>query len=200
MNTSSKPPHGQSVKRTTDEMLCLDVLQLHRSDCLKPGKSGHHTWTRNGCQAGKINFLVTTDGVQLSYHQRQGADDWRHMAYLVPLECTACHLGGSRPWWLCPTSGCGRRVRMLFGDRMFACRHCHDLAYASTRESSSERTLRRAGKLRKRLGWDAGLLNPPQGRPKGMHWSTFLKLGGQVNCETKAAIGNLQKRLGLPAE
>lgn len=189
--------HGQPAKQTTDDMHCLDVLQLHRGGWLQPGKSGHHTWTSNGRHVGQISFQATEAGVQLSYRQRQGNDAWQSMAYLVPIEWTPCHLGGSRPWWRCPASNCGRRVRMLFGGRMFACRHCHDLAYASTRESSQDRTLRRAEKLRKRLGWEAGVLNPQQGRPKGMHWITYFRLGGQVNRETEIAIANLKRGLGL---
>lgn len=127
--------HGQPAKQTTDDMHCLDVLQLHRGGWLQLGKSGHHTWTSNGRHVGQISFQATEAGVQLSYRQRQGNDAWQSMAYLVPIEWTPCHLGGSRPWWRCPASNCGRRVRMLFGGRMFACRHCHDLARNRDRQS-----------------------------------------------------------------
>jgi hypothetical protein len=34
----------------------------------------------------------------------------------------------------------------------------------------------RADKLRKRLGWEAGILNGDGGKPKGMHWKTYQRL------------------------
>ena len=49
---------------------------------------------------------------------------------------TPCRLGGSRAWFICPAVGCGRRVAILYGGGIFACRHCYDLAYDSSRNSS----------------------------------------------------------------
>ncbi len=51
----------------------------------------------------------------------------------------------------------GRRVGKLYGPgRYFLCRHCYRLAHASQSENVSDRALRRANKIRKRLGGDAG--------------------------------------------
>lgn len=57
----------------------------------------------------------------------------------VYLDWTACHLGGQRPWFLCPTRGCGRRIANLYGGAIFACRHCYRLAYPSQRETPDDR-------------------------------------------------------------
>jgi hypothetical protein len=187
--------YGQCSKRTTDDMRGLDVRTLHRGDWLKPGAWGQWTWTCNGERSAWIEFRATTDGVVLSYRQRQPGGDWRDMEYLVRVEWTPCHYGGTRPWWLCPAAGCGRRVALLFGGAFFACRHCHRLAYASTRESEQDRAMRRADTLRKRLGWEHGILNGSGGKPKGMHWRTYFRLHQAVNDRMEAAFTHMDHML-----
>ncbi len=65
---------------------------------------------------------------------------------------------------------------MLYGSGIFACRHCHQLAYASAREDAGDRAMRRADRLRARLGWEPGILNGDGGKPKWMRWRTFDRL------------------------
>lgn len=85
---------------------------------------------------------------------------------VVRIVRTPCHLGGSRPWFSCPVVSCGRRVAILYGGGIFACRHCHRLAYGSSREDMSDRTMRRADRLRERLGWESGIANGHGEKPK----------------------------------
>ena len=59
---------------------------------------------------------------------------------------------------------------------LFACRRCHDLAYASQQETPLHRGLKQARKIRMRLGGGVDLLEPFAQRPKGMHRRTFLRL------------------------
>jgi hypothetical protein len=92
----------------------------------------------------------------------------------VEISFTKCRLGGSRAWWLCPN--CSRRVAVLFGWGRFECRECAKLSYQCQSESESDRALRRAEKLRKRLGWAPGVANPREGRPLGMHGAMYNKL------------------------
>ena len=73
--------------------------------------------------------------------------------------------------FICPAAGCGRRVAILYGGGIFACRHCHQLAYFSSREDAGDRAARRrAERLRARLGWEPGILNGEGGKPKWMRW------------------------------
>lgn len=89
---------------------------------------------------------------------------------------TDCALGGQRAWWLCPASGCGRRVAVLYGSSLYACRHCHHLAYSTQREQAHDRARSKADNICKRLGWEPGILNGDGAKPKGMHWRTFERL------------------------
>jgi hypothetical protein len=125
-----------------------------------------------------------SDCVILIYrHQRGG--DWKDKNYPVYLERTSCNYGGRRPWFLCPAKGCGRRVAVLYGGSIFACRHCHQLAYPNQREADYDRAARRVNKIRERLGWEQGIFNPKGWKkPKGMHWRTFKRL----NCEHDAYV------------
>ncbi|CZG10327.1 TPA: hypothetical protein JBE46_02375 [Legionella pneumophila subsp. pneumophila] len=77
------------------------------------------------------------------------------MRYPFLLNWTPCRFGGERPWFICPAKGCQRRVAILYSGSIYACRHCHQLAYTSQREADYDRALRQAEKIRGeiRLGY-----------------------------------------------
>ena len=103
------------------------------------------------------------------------------MAETVRIVRVARRFGGVRPYFICPgvVNGisCGRRVAKLHGcGHYFLCRHCHHLAYASQSEDGWDRSLRRANKIRQRLGGDPGMAAPFPSRPKGMWRRTYERL------------------------
>lgn len=164
------------TRSTTDEMRNIDVRRWAREGMLQPGYRGGWRWSRDGQQVASIQMCAETDRVILSYRHRTGSGDWKDERYPVFIERTACHLGGSRAWFLCPERGCGRRVAVLYGGAIFACRRCHQLAYDSTREDAGGRATRRADHIRMRLGWQPGILNSNGSKPKWMRWQTFHSL------------------------
>ena len=93
--------------------------------------------------------------------------------------------------------GCGRRVAVLYGGKVYACRHCHKLAYQTQREQPHDRAGSRADRIRKRLGWGAGILNMPGGKPKGKHWRTFERLQAAHDAHTNQALAGMAAKLGL---
>ena len=96
--------------------------------------------------------------------------------YAVAIQWTPCHYGGSRPWFVCPAKGCGRRVAILYGGSIFACRHCYQLAYPSQQESAAGRALHKAQAIRVKLGGTANLTHPFPLKPKHMHAATYEQL------------------------
>lgn len=63
---------------------------------------------------------------------------------------TACHLGGSRPWLVCPAPGCGRRTLALYIERVNSgpcCRTCAGFTYPCQRESKEQRQFRKRARL-----------------------------------------------------
>ena len=113
------------------------------------------------------------------YRHRRGGGDWQSEEYPVRLAHSPCHLGGFRKWFLCPARGCGRRVAVLYGGGIFACRDCHQLAYESQREKPHERALSRAQKLHVRLGGNGAVADGLPPKPKGMHWKTYRTLANR---------------------
>lgn len=165
-------------KDKVEEYRCLDVNQLHRAGCLAPGTSGGWLWMRDGERVADISLQSTGRALTLSFRFRRRGDDWQDVRQSVTLASTPCRFGGTRPWFICPgvVNGkrCGRRVAKLHaGGRYFLCRHCYRLAYASQSERAFDRLLRRANKLRTRLGGEPGTGALIARKPKSMHWKTY---------------------------
>lgn len=188
---------GRTGKDTTSDMQPLDIRRLQRDGMLTPGRSFGWRWLRNGEEVASIQMRTESDRVILNYRTRRRGGEWQQMDYPVYLEWTPCNLGGRRAWFRCPAQGCGRRVAILFGGSLFACRHCHNLAYECQRETDDDRAMRRADTIRRRLGWEAGIANPEGGKPKGMHWRTFDRLKAEYSAFANASWAGLAERLGL---
>jgi hypothetical protein len=182
-------------KDTTSDMHPLDIRRLQHDGLLTPGRVFGWHWTRNGKEVASIRIRAEADHVILDYRSLNDGGEWQPMNYPVTLEWTPCKLGGRRVWFLCP--GCGRRVAILFGGAIYACRHCHNLAYQCQREPDDDRAIRRAETLRRRLGWVAGIANPAGGKPKGMHWRTFARLQAEYAAFANASWAGMAERLGL---
>ena len=190
----------QGGGRCTDDMRPLDIRKIHRAGLLTPGRWFNWQWTCNDEVTATICLRVEVGRVVLNYrnqshHHNQG--EWESMNYPVQLDWTDCGFGGQRVWWRCPAVGCGRRVAVLHGGRVFACRQCHRLAYRSQREADHDRASRRADKLRDRLGWEPGILNGSGTKPKGMHWRTFERLQARHEAFVGVSLAGMARRLGI---
>ena len=150
----------QGGGRCTDDMRPLDVRKINRGGLLTPGRWFSWQWTCNEEVTATISLRVEADRVVLDYRNRSphhNGGEWEPMKYAVLLDWTPCTLRGQRVWWRCPAVGCGRRVALLFGGRVFACRLCHGLAYRSQRGTDDDRAIRRADTIR-----------PPHYQPPGL--------------------------------
>jgi hypothetical protein len=187
---------GQRGKDTTSDYRALDVRRLQRDGLLTPGRSFGWNWSRDGETVASIQVRAETDRIILNYRHKTGGSDWQEMDYPVRLDWTNCTLGGRRAWLLCPARGCGRRVALLYigGSGIFACRHCYKLAYASQRETTDDRAMRRAGKIREILGWEPGIANLEGGKPKGMHWCTFERLKAEHAAFANASMAGMMQK------
>jgi hypothetical protein len=165
-----------NTKDTTDENLDFDIRVLHRDGSLAPGQIGSYSWTYNGEPSGSIQYRVEHGRIVLVYSYRMNDGEWERIEDPVTLTYTRCNYGGVRPWFICPSSGCGRRVALLYSaGRYFACRHCYDLVYQSQRESAPERAARKSRRIVRRLGGNTEDEYYPD-KPKGMHWKTYNRL------------------------
>ena len=112
----------------------------------------------------------------------------------------SAELGYPAAAFICPASGCGKRVAILYGGSIFACRHCHRLVYRCQRESSDDRAIRRADKIRDRLGWTPGIMNGPGGKPKGMRWRTYYGLVAEHEKNVSVALVGASRKFGIKIE
>lgn len=174
----------------------LDVRRWQRDNLLAPGYTFVWQWTRDGEKLASIGVWTETDRIILLYRHRSDDDEWKTKAYTVRLDWTPCTYGGRRVWFICPALDCGRRVAILYGGGIFACRHCYKLAYACQREAPHDRAARRADRIRERLGWEPGILNGGDSKPKGMHQRTYERLKIEHDAFVEVSLVEMAKRLG----
>ena len=186
-------------KETTDSYRKLDVRYLQKRNMLRQRHYFNLSWSRNGMPNGNINICPEEDCVTLSYRHRRNGGEWKSKQYAVPLEWSDCNYGGSRAWFRCPIFRCGRRVAILYGGDVFACRHCHKLAYPSQQESAGDRADSRAWAIRKRCG-DWGCLFDPLFRPKGMHETTFRRLEREYQRAIHSSASAFATSVGLSVD
>jgi hypothetical protein len=202
---------GRSAGRaTTDDGLSLSLPKLLRDRLFRPGSaSGSVVWTNTttGERAGSIGYeahLGQDSGrVRLKYTSTRWDGDRRESDYWIQLVTTAQPFGGRRWWWICPRTG--RRAVKLYlpnGAFTFASRQAYRLAYRSQRETPHDRALRRAFKLRRRLGGDDGTGDYIP-KPKWMRWPTYNRKLEEVAAaeeivdgHTLAFVQILGRRLG----
>lgn len=180
--------------RTTSEFRRLDVRELQKAGLLDSPTPQLWCWYRGGEIRASVLVKPAPGSILLSYSVTRGGKRQDHSS-AVHLSWTACNYGGARPWFQCPD--CGRQVAILYGGDRFICRHCRRLAYDVQRETDADRTFRRVDTMRKRLGWQPGILNPAGQKPKGMHWRTYWRLFQEYLQLTDAGLEILARDVGI---
>jgi hypothetical protein len=191
-------------KRTVESCRSIDVVDWHRRGYFRSPQWFSWTWTRNGERVASISVETEQHSVILRYRNRSYGEDWTEVEQSVAIAWMPCRFGGERPWFICSAyangAHCGREVAKLYGaGRLFACRHCYRLAYASQQELAHERGLRKAQKIRMRLGGSANMLEGFPQKPKGMHWRTyerFCRVHGVAQAHSMIGLIGFVKRLG----
>ena len=182
-----------SGKAETSDSMPLDIRKITRKSLLVPGNGFSWQWLVNDRQVAGISIRVDFDqGMVLSYRMKSTGEV---VEQRVQTQTSPCHLGGQRHWFTCPR--CSKRVAVLYAPgRYFACRRCGGLGYATQKEGTGDRASTRADKLRKRLSWEAGILNGDGGKPKGMHWNTFLRLKCHHDALVQISLQDMARRFG----
>ena len=170
---------NRSGHGTVEEHRSLTIGRLRQAGTLEPGWYGSLQWTVDGERVANIRLVGGRDVIRLSYRARAGEGPWQEIDEAVAILWRSCRFGGERPFFLCP--GCARPVLKLCGaGARFRCRRCYRLGYASSREREHDRALRRANKLRQRLGGEPGMAYLIASRPKGMHRRTYDRMVGEI--------------------
>lgn len=182
-----KRPHFEGLRR-------IDVGYLVRHGMDRPGTHSTHAWRDNWQRpTGSMQVVGGDEVVTLVYSVRNGdAEDWRQIEEHVMLTRVAKPFGGAQTYFRCPR--CSRRVTSLaLGRQYFRCRSCVGAAYASSQEGLTDRAMRRANKLKRRLGADPGL-DSFYCRPKHMRQRTFARLDARIQA-AEAEVNDAHLRL-----
>jgi hypothetical protein len=168
-------------KNTVEGCRSIDVLRWHKLDYLRSPQLFSWAWTMDGERMASINVETERHSVMLKYRSRSYGEDWSDVEQRIAVAWTPCRFGGERPWFVCSVRSngvyCGRRVTKLYrAGRLFACRNCYRLAYASQQESLLHRGLGKSRKIRMRLGGSPNMSEEFPDKPKGMHWRTYERL------------------------
>jgi len=183
-------------KSTTESQHRIDIRWLKKQGYLRPGASGLLSWSRGDEQTGSIGYRMEHDRMILNYRQRPHGDEWENVEQAISFDRTSCNYGGLRTWLLCPR--CWQRVALLYGaGKYFFCRHCYNLTYASQQESKSDRFMRKARKIRARLGASNNLMESILFKPKNMHQKTFDRLRREADHANDLSLIIMGQRLGI---
>jgi len=196
---------GRSGGRPTTQdglTLSLSTLlrdRLFRSGC---GQSGSITWTSTatGEQVGSVSYeahLGQESGrVRLRYTTSRRDGERRESDYWIELVTTPQPFGGRRWWFICPRTGVrAAKLHLPDGGFTFASRRAYRLAYACQREPAHDRALRRAFKLRAKLGADGGIGDYIL-KPKWMRWPTYDRKLEEVAAAEEVVDAHLCAFLG----
>lgn len=181
-------------KESTDDYRTLNISALTRENLLRSGISFEWAWWRRGEKVASIGIVIESlHSIRLRYQSRSRGSEPTQHDYPVKIDWTPCHLGGERPWLVCPS--CGGRAAKLYSGSVFACRHCMRLNYPSQQANKRDRALDRTWTLRRELGCDAGPFDYPAeyiSRPKGMHRTTFAKRLEKLVRVERQAVANVE--------
>jgi len=159
-------------KNTTESQHRIDIRWLRKQGFLQPGATRSLSWSRGDKETGFIHYHMETNRMILDYRYRFDGGEWEPVEQIIAFDRTPCKYGGHRTWFLCPR--CWKRVAVIYGaGKYFLCRHCYDLAYSSQQEGKSDRLMRKARKIRRRLVGSDNLSEPILFKPKNMHQKTF---------------------------
>ena len=196
--------YGGSGRNTVEGCRSIDIRDWRRRGDVPGTRCFGWQWSWDGEKVASIMVCIQgRDGIDLAYRQKgPWDDDWSDVEQHIPVQWTPCHFGGERPWFICAAyrNGvyCGRRVAKLFGaGRLFACRHCYDLAYQSQHESPDGRALLKCQRIRMDLGGSASLFEPFPDKPKGMHWRTYLRHFKEAADAEARSWAGMSRRLGI---
>lgn len=183
-------------RTTTESCLSLDVNQLNTAGVFSPNWSGGWHWLRGTERIASISMRGGRDLITLSYRWRANDADWQAVEEPISILWKDCRYGGQRPYFVCPgvLNGvvCARYVVKLYcAGRYYFCQHCYRLTYASRKEDRFDRALRKANKVRRRLGGEPGMSSIWPTRPRGMWHRTYSRLSKSATEAENAADEHL---------
>lgn len=170
----------------TNELRCVDLVDLKRLGFLKDRFGGWFRWLRNGDEVARIHIQRERDSLIFRYkYSIAGDDNWKDIEERFYLTGTEQPFGGYRIWIVCPS--CHRRCRAVYGGARFRCRRCYGATYESQYNTyfdqfiprSHNRLIDKAQSIREKLGGSGAMIEAFPKKPKWMRRKTYRELERQ---------------------
>jgi hypothetical protein len=190
-------------KCQVEECYRIDIHKLRRFGALDGNapSSFYYRWP----DGSNIGVTVVVRGLEpyalrLNYTTTDSNEEKTRLEYDVLLDETACFLGGSRRWFMCPLyvngQKCRNRCRYLYrppGSIYFGCRSCHDLTYESRQKhrNSFYEGLHRPRRIRDYIIKAIGKVRSPEKRRR-----LFERLSLE-NAKIRAFYGAVMNRIEM---
>ncbi len=185
---------NHSGRSTTEDALKLDIDSYRRAGALTDGWLGVTRWTRGDRETGSVSVLGGRDRLTVSFTAQVSGEEPQPARERIPIVWGPWGAVRERPAFLCPACG-QRRLHLYLWRGRVACRGCAELTYQSRRERARDRALRRAQKLRARLGGDPSLDAPPLERPKRMWRRTYQRRLAALSAAEEQALDGFNDAL-----
>ena len=88
----------------------LTVRQLDLAGGLKPGRVTTWNWKEQGQIVTFVRMCAEHARLRILYAWWSASDDWVRSELFIRIERSECQYGGSRPWLICPSAKCGRKM------------------------------------------------------------------------------------------
>lgn len=131
----------KETKMETEKLIKISIYDVSKRGWLDRPGSGTLRWCNDLFESEwTVHVRGFIKGHELFCEIRYTLSDAilgsKEYILTIQTETTPCKFGGFQRWFLCPMQkdgvSCGRRVVLLYlHNTAFACRHCHNLAYAS---------------------------------------------------------------------
>ena len=159
-----------------EEVPQLDVQVLKRNGLFDLSTShGSMTWTNLGLSECSMEYTYKDSTLCISYAVKAPQTVSETVSEPIFIDRTTCNYGGTRTWFSCPN--CNARKAILYcASKRFLCRQCYGLNYSCQNEVYTDRMIRKARKLRSKLGASMDLQRSISDRPHGMYRATFERL------------------------
>ncbi len=178
-----------------EEVPQLDVRTLKRNGLFDQSTSnGSIKWTNSGLPEAALEYAYADSTLCITYAVKARHTASNVVSEHIFIDRAACNYGGTRTWFLCPN--CNARKAILYcASKRFLCRQCYGLNYTCQNEVYPDRMIRKARKLRSKLGAPMDLSQPISERPHGMYRTTFERLIKQDQDNIKSVVGAYSQRL-----
>ena len=177
-----------------EEVPRLDARALKRSGLFDQSSSnGSIKWANPGLPEAAVEYVYTDSTLSISYAVKAHQAPSEAVSERIFIDRTACNYGGTRTWFRCPN--CNARKAILYcASKRFLCRQCYGLNYSCQNEVYADRMIRKARKLRSKLGASMDLQTPISERPHGMYKTAFERLVRKDQDNISSVIGAYSQR------